>query len=188
MFSEVSTPDFTNFVLVVSLLLGGATSILVITHYVKSIFFSKVAEDDVLITEKKFRLSNQQQDKFLTSALHQHEEKLRLTAQQFEQVHKDAMLESKAARQDLQAQINNNKEYCHSSIHIMKTDLQALTNNLSLLSQRLQENVLETVKKLETRFDYHDKILQQLGSRVNILIGRIDKDIRHLEEAEKEAA
>ena len=160
LFAETTVPDFVPVVQVLTLLLGAVTAVLVIAYYAKQLFFSHPREGQETVTEKR----------------------LEQVQKQLEQQLKEFQLESREHRQklvetglELQRQQNFDRDYTHTAVHKMQTDVQVSFNRVALLEQKVQDNVMVSLGRLEGRLDHLDRGMGNLGKKISRLMGRLSQ-------------
>ncbi len=150
--AQASFPDFPVVMLVLTSLVGFAAAALACAHYIKQVFFTSPAkpEGSAPATEKQLR-----------------------EAIAVEVVARSLVTEKMLA---VEKMVLTEKEYTHDSIHDLRTSLQAQANKVELLSQRVQESIIQTLQELKERFDRHDRALAKMGLRMSQLIGTFSKN------------
>lgn len=160
--NETTTIDFPTFYAATSLFIGAIVGGLMISYYIKQLFFSKHIEPgQTPITREDFKEFRADADK----------------------IHSDLNTKIESARLERTTQLLemdkkfvNLNEYSHDSIHELKNLMQVYTNRVNLVEQKLDVALSEWLKRLETRLEHLDRGLGNLGSKVSQLIGRMIKD------------
>lgn len=148
-----SPPDLTAIIWVLTGLVGFVTSLLVGAYYIKQLFFAHIPEGSELISEKRFK-----------EAIMEIRNEIR-----------EAKLAETERLLALEKELQTEKTYTHENVHKMRTDLQVQTNRTALLDQRITEVMANSLKKLEDRFDRHDRALAAMGYKLSQLIGQLSR-------------